>query len=337
MLASERERLRFDGSVEISVVVPVYGCRECLRALHARIRDSVEPLTPSFELVLIDDRSPDGAWETIYTLAQEDPRVRGFRLSRNFGQHAAITAGLAQSRGNWTVVMDCDLQESPEEIPRLYATAREGYDIVYTARDRGRGFRAFASRAYVKLRNFFLQSNANTEHGMLSILSRKVVDAFLRLRDRDREYRIMLDWLGFRHATIQVERAPRHDGKSSYSLGRLLRVAADGMFFQTTVLLRWIVFLGFAVAVGGVGLAIYDVIAYFGDKNPSGYTSLAVLILVLGGLILTSMGVIGLYVGRIFEQVKERPLYVVDDAVERAHDEDVLEHPFDAVTAPNDP
>ena len=337
MLASERERLRRDGdSVELSVVVPVYGCRDCLRALHARIRSSVEPLTPSFELVLVDDRSPDGAWETICALAREDPRVRGFRLSRNFGQHAAITAGLAQSRGAWTVVMDCDLQEAPEEIPRLYATAREGYDIVYTARSRGHGLRALASRAYVKLRNVFLQSNANTEHGMLSILSRKVVDAFLQLRDRDREYRIMLDWLGFRHATIQVERAPRHEGSSSYSLRRLLRVAADGMFFQTTVLLRWIVFLGFAVALGGVGLAIYDVIAYFGDKNPSGYTSLAVLILVLGGLILTSMGVIGLYVGRIFEQVKERPLYVIDDEADPGPATDVLEQPFDAVTAPND-
>ena len=116
----------------------------------------------------------------------------------------------------------------------------------------------------------------------------------------------------------------------------LFRVAADGMFFQTTVLLRWIVFLGFAVALGGIGLAVYDVIAYFGYENPSGYTSLAVLILVLGGLILTSMGVIGLYVGRIFGQVKERPLYVVDDTVERSREEDVLEHPFDAVTAPND-
>jgi dolichol-phosphate mannosyltransferase len=226
--------------------------------------------------------------------------------------------------------MDCDLQEAPEEIPRLYATAREGYDIVYTARSRGHGLRALASRAYVKLRNFFLQSNANTEHGMLSILSRKVVDAFLSLRDRDREYRIMLDWLGFRHATIQVERAPRLEGQSSYSLRRLFRVAADGMFFQTTVLLRWIVFLG------GIALAVYDVIAYFGDDNPSGYTSLAVLILVLGGLILTSMGVIGLYVGRIFEQVKERPLYVIDDAVEPAGESDALEHPFDAVTTPTE-
>ena len=338
MLASERDRLR-DGvdELELSVVVPVYGCRDCLRALHTRIRASVEPLTARFELVLVDDRSPDGAWETICALANEDPRVRGFRLSRNFGQHAAITAGLAQSRGSWTVVMDCDLQEAPEEIPRLYATAREGYDIVYTARDRGRGLRALASRSYVKLRNVFLQSNANTEHGMLSILSRKVVDAFLRLRDRDREYRIMLDWLGFRHATIQVDRAERHDGRSSYSLRRLLRVAADGMFFQTTVLLRWIVFLGFTVAFGGLALATYDVIVYFGGENPSGYTSLAVLILVLGGLILTSMGVIGLYVGRIFEQVKERPLYLIDDAVEAPGERVVAEHPFDAVTSRREP
>jgi polyisoprenyl-phosphate glycosyltransferase len=338
MVASEHERLRDRGeTVELSIVVPVYGCRDCLRALHERIRKSVEPLTSSFELVLVDDRSPDGAWDTICALAHEDPAVRGVRLSRNFGQHAAITAGLAQSRGNWTVVMDCDLQEPPEAIPRLYATAREGYDIVYTARDRGRGLRALAARAYLALRNFFLETNVRSEHGMLSILSRKVVDAFLRLRDRDREYRIMLGWLGFRHATIAVERAPRQAGRSSYTLRRLIRVAFDGVFFQTTVLLRWIVFLGFLVAFGGVLLAIYDVIAYLRDQSPSGYTSLAVLILMLGGLIITSMGVIGLYVGRIFEQVKERPLYVIDDEVEGGGEVRTVGDPFESVPAQREP
>jgi len=303
--------------VELSVVIPVYGCRGCLRALHERLRSSLARITPSFEIVLIDDRSPDGAWQTILELAESDHSVRGFRLSRNFGQHAAITAGLALSRARWTVVMDCDLQEPPEEIPRLYAKAREGYDIVYTRRkDReGSRLRTVAGSTYMRLRRFLLRTGDATNNGTLSILSRKVVDSFLSLRDKDREYLIVLEWLGFRHATIEVERAERYEGRSSYTLGRLFRVAVEGMFFQTTILLRWIVFLGFLVAFAGAVLAAYYVYTYFVTTPLPGYTSIAVLLLLLSGFMITSMGVIGLYVGKVFEQVKGRPLFVIDRQV----------------------
>jgi polyisoprenyl-phosphate glycosyltransferase len=305
------------GEIELSVVIPVYGCEGCLRALHDRLRAALSGLTESFEIVLVDDCSPDGAWETIGELAREDHSVRGFRLSRNFGQHAAITAGLAQARGRWTVVMDCDLQEPPEEIPRLYAKAHQGYDIVFTRRSGSPGsrFRAAAGRAYMRLRRFLLRTGEATNAGTLSILSRKVVDAFLTLRDKDREYLIALEWLGFRHATIEVERAERYEGRSSYTPGRLLRVAVEGMFFQTTILLRWIVFLGFFVAFAGVLLAAYYVYTYFTTTPLPGYTSLAVLMLLLGGFIIVSMGVIGLYVGKVFEQVKGRPLFLIDRQV----------------------
>jgi glycosyltransferase involved in cell wall biosynthesis len=316
MVAGVRE----EHAVEISVVVPVYGCRGCLEALHERLVTSLEPIARDFEIVLVDDRSPDGAWEAIEALAERDPRVRGFRLSRNFGQHAAITAGLAQSRGRWTVVMDCDLQEPPEEIPRLYATAREGYEVVHTRRRRGPESwpRRVAGRAYFRLRNVFLGTRTGTDHGTLSILARPVVDAFLRLGDRDREYLIALDWLGFRSATLEVDRAERHEGRSSYTLGRLARVAVDGLFFQTTTLLRWIVAVGFLIAIAGLGLAVYDIVLYATSGSLPGYTSLAVLVLVLGGFIITSLGVVGLYVGKIFEQVKGRPLFVIDRETEGA-------------------
>ena len=192
--------------VELSVVIPVYGCEGSLRALHDRLRAVLSCVTESFEIVLVDDCSPDGAWGTIQELARKDHSVKGFRLSRNFGQHAAITAGLAQARGRWTVVMDCDLQEPPEEIPRLYAKAQEGYDIVYTRRSGSpeSRFRAAAGRIYMRLRRFVLRTGDATNAGTLSILSRKVVDSFLTLRDKDREYLIVLEWLGFQHATIDV-------------------------------------------------------------------------------------------------------------------------------------
>jgi polyisoprenyl-phosphate glycosyltransferase len=256
-------------------------------------------------------------------IAEHDPRVRIVRLSRNFGQHAAITAGLTRSRGRWTVVMDCDLEEPPEEIPRLYLKALEGYDVVRAARmDRKVSVgRRVVSRAY---RYVFLESDRTTEYGTLSIISRKVVQAFLSLRERDREYNLMLDWLGFTQATVPFVHGERGDGASSYTLRRLVKVAFDGMFFRTTVLLRLIVLLGFFIATAGVGLAAYAIYARYAEDSPPGYTSIVVLVLLLSGFIIISLGTVGLYVGRIFEQVKERPLFVIDEDRFAARDPDAI-------------
>ncbi len=299
--------------VLLSVVVPVYGCADCLVALHARLTDSVRTITDRYELVFVDDRSVDDGWAVLVRLAREDPNVRAFRLSRNFGQDAAITAGLTQATGEWTVVMDCDLQEAPEDIPRLWAAAGEGYDIVRTVR-RGwhhSAFRRATSRVY---RRLTLETDVRPDYSNLSLLSRRVVDAFLRLRDRDREYMIALDWLGFDSTQVEIEHHERHAGESGYTLQRLLRVALDGMFFRSTVLLRLVVLLGFVVAFAGIVVAAFEVADYFlePEKSVPGYTSLAVLLLVLAGFIIVSVGVVGLYVGRIFEQVKNRPLFLID-------------------------
>lgn len=296
---------------ELSVVVPVYGCRGSLRELVRRIEASVAPIVESFELVLVDDRSPDGAWDLLAELAAADPRVHAVRLSRNFGQHAAITAGLSRSRGRWTVVMDCDLQEPPEEIPRLYAKAREGYDVVRSRR-RGRSHPALR-RAASRLHRSLLLRDGGARYSTLSILSRKVVDAVLRLRDRDREYLLMLDWLGFEQTTIEFEHAARPEGDSAYDLRRLLVVGLDGLFFRTTVLLRIVVALGAGVTLAGLAFGAYVLYAYFTVGAPTGYTSLALLVILLSGFIIASLGVVGLYVGRTFEQVRERPLFVVDE------------------------
>ncbi len=302
--------------VQLSVVVPVYGCADCLVALHDRVTQSVALITDAWELVLIDDRSEDGGWEVLERLARRDPHVRAYRLSRNFGQDAAITAGLAEARGEWAVVMDCDLQEAPEDIPRLWA-AREGHDLIRTVRRdwRHSRFRRWTSRIY---RRLTLETDVRPDYSNLSLLSRPVIDAFLRLRDRDREYMIALDWLGFDSAALEIEHHERHAGRSGYTLERLIRVALDGMFFRSTLLLRLVVLLGFAVALVGIGVAAFEVIDYFveSQKTVPGYTSLAVLLLVLAGFIIVSVGVVGLYVGRIFEQVKDRPLFLIDRQAE---------------------
>jgi polyisoprenyl-phosphate glycosyltransferase len=301
---------------ELSVVIPVFGCARHLDELYERLGAAIGPLTDDFELVFVDDASRDGAWPRLVALAESDPRVRVFGLSRNFGQDAAITAGLAKARGRWVIVMDCDLQEPPEAIPELYARAQEGFEVVRTERgERGHSrLRRAASSAY---RRLLLEETAHPEYSNMSLLSRRAVDAFNQMRDRDREYHLMLDWLGFDSAVVPIAFASR-EGESSYTLGELVRVALDGVFFRTTVFLRVVVFLGFLVAAVGGALAIYNIVYYFVAGQPTGYTSLIVLLVLFSGLIIVSVGVVGLYVGRIFEQVKSRPLFVIARQIDRA-------------------
>ena len=303
----------------LSVVVPVYSCDECLRALQSRLLPALGSIGPDYEIVYVDDRSPDGAWTTLKQLAEEDSRVRAVRLSRNFGQQAAITAGLAHSRGRFTVVMDCDLQDPPEVIPELYAKAAEGYDIVLARRAARRHSlgRRLAARLYQKFLKMFIGVEISSDYGAFSIISDRARSAFLEIQDSDRHYIPILHWLGFERTDIEFEHAERHAGTSAYSFGQLVRLATQGIFFQTTTLLRWIVYTGFVIALMGVALAIYFVIAYFffTPRIPPGWTSLAVLLLLIGGFIISSTGVTGLYIGKIFSQVKHRPLYIVEEEV----------------------
>ena len=306
--------------LEISVVVPVFKCAECLRHLHERLHAALAQIPGEHEIILVDDRSPDESWSILRQLADEDESLRLIRLSRNFGQHAAITAGIEYARGQWIVVMDCDLQDPPEEIPRLYARAREGAEIVYARRTGRRGpwFRRTASRMYFRLLNASLGTDFDPDYGNFTIISRKVRDAFLRFRDKDRHYLMILRWLGYDHASIDVAHADRYAGESAYTLGTLLRFAMDGLFFQSTTLLRWSTYVGFVASLCGVLLAGFFVVNYFLENPYPGWTSLAVLMLLIGGLTITTIGIAGLYIGKIFTQVKDRPLYVVDAVADRS-------------------
>ena len=263
----------------------------------------------------MDDRSPDGAWQILRELTIADPRVRALRLSRNFGQQAAITAGIGASRSTWTVVMDCDLQDPPEFVADLYAKAQEGFDIVLGRRKEKKHsfFRLLAARLYFRFLRLFLGVHISGEYGSFSIIAAKVREAFLRVPDRDRHYLPILLWLGFNRASIDYEHGERHAGKSSYSLRSLVRLAVEGVFFQTASLLRWIVYLGFCVALAGALLAVALIVLAILVNPPPGWTSLAVLILLVGGFIIVSTGVTGLYIGKIFQQVKNRPLFLVDE------------------------
>jgi len=221
---------------------------------------------------------------------------------------------LAEARGDLAVVMDCDLQDPPSLIPALYEKLQEGFDLVLAKRvERSHSaFRRLAARAYFSLLSRMTSERIDGSYGSFSILSRKVVNSFLLFAERERHYLFILRWLGFRIGSVDYVQQRRHAGESSYGVARLLRHAIDGMLFQTSVLLRWIVGLGFLFALAGIAMAGYFAWRHFFYTSLPGWTSLVVLILISTGTILIGLGVVGLYVGRIFDQTKQRPLYVVD-------------------------
>jgi len=213
--------------------------------------------------------------------------------------------------------MDCDLQDPPEDLPRLYAKALEGYDIVFGRRVRKPTgwLRGLLGRMYFRGIRVFAGADLDGQFGSFSVISRKVVDAFLTFKDQDRHYMMILTWLKFDTAAVDYQPAARYEGRSSYSLPKLIEHALDGVFFQTTVLLRWIVYTGFGLAVLGVLLALRVVYAKLVGTVFPGWTSLVAGGLFLGGFVILSTGITGLYIGKVFDQVRARPVYVVDRMV----------------------
>jgi polyisoprenyl-phosphate glycosyltransferase len=309
-----------NGGPDLSVVVPVYGCGACVAHLHERLTAVLTQMNVSYEIVLVDDRAGDGSWPQIERMAEADGAVRGVLLSRNFGQHAAITAGLTQARGARVAVMDCDLQDPPEDLPRLYAKSLEGHEIVFGRRVRKPTgwLRGLLGRMYFRGIKVFAGADLDGQYGSFSVITRKVVDAFLTFKDEDRHYMMILNWLKFDTVAVDYQPAPRYKGRSSYSLPKLIDHALDGVFFQTTVLLRWIVYMGFALAGLGGLLALRVVYARIVGTVFPGWTSLVAGGLFVGGFIILSTGITGLYIGKVFDQVRARPVFVVDRVTEGA-------------------
>ena len=303
-----------EGPVRLSVIIPVYGARECLVMLHQRLVLALEPLVSSFEILMVNDASPDGSWEVIEELAARDPRVRGLDLSRNFGQHHAIAAGLDYARGEWAVVMDCDLQHPPEEIEKLYRKAMEGHDIVLGRRSRRKdGFlKRAGSRFFMGLLGYLTGVRLDSTLSNFSIVSRPVIRELQTLREQNRSYPILLGWLGFGLALVDYEHAPRFTGRTSYTFPRLVRFAVESIISRSNKPLWLSIRFGFFLALGAFlygGWLIFRNLRW-GIPVP-GWTSVIVLICFVGGLLFINLGILGLYMGKIFEQSKGRPLYVL--------------------------
>ncbi|MBN2201027.1 glycosyltransferase family 2 protein [bacterium] len=303
---------------EISVVIPVYGCSACLAELTARIRDSLKPVTSRFEIILVNDASPDDSWSAIRDLCKKNKRVKGVSLSRNFGQHHAITAGLDLCAGEWAVVMDCDLQDRPEEIPNLYNKAKEGYDIVLARRSSRRDswIKKTASRAFYRILAFLTGSEQDETIANFGIYGGKVIREVVRLRESVRYFPTMVKWVGFKTATLDVRHAPRTHGKTSYNFRKMLRLSLDIILAYSDKPLRLIVTAGAWIAFLSILFGIFIMIKWFrGEIEVMGYASLITSLWFLSGVILATLGMTGLYIGKIFETVKNRPLYIVAEKI----------------------
>jgi len=299
---------------DISIVSPVYCCADCLRALCARISAALTSIGASYEIVLVDDASPDAAWPVMQELAANDARIKAIRLSRNFGQHAAISAGLEHTRGRWVVVLDCDLQDRPEEIAALYAKAQEGHDIVFAEREaRQDGWlKRSSSRVFIALLNWLSGADYDYRTANFGIYSRAVVDAVRSMGDRARFFPVMVRWTGFRRTSIPVQHDARGNGGSSYTLRKLLKLALDIMLSYSDKPLRLVATTGIVISLVALVMTAFSLYRYLhGDVTVAGYTSLIASMWLLAGVMLFCMGIIGLYVGRVFESVKSRPLFIV--------------------------
>ena len=298
----------------ISVVIPVYKAELCLGELYRRLKTSLESISPDFEIVLVEDCGGDNSWQVIERLAAADPRVRGIQFSRNFGQHYGITAGLEHCHGEWVVVMDCDLQDRPEEIPRLYAKAQQGYDIVLARRGARRDplLKRFASWLFYKLFSYLADIDYDGQTGNFRIMSRKVVTNFLRMHEQLRFFGGLVQWLGFPTASIEVEHAERFEGNSTYTFAKLWKLAAETIIAYSDKPLRLAVRFGFIMAFLAFcyGMFILGYALFYGSPIP-GWNSLIVSLYFIGGIIISILGIIGIYLGKTFDESKKRPLYIV--------------------------
>lgn len=299
----------------ISVVSPVYKAEKIVDELVRRLSASLSKITDNYEIVLVEDGGGDKSWEKIEENCIKDKKIKGIRLSRNFGQHYAITAGLKEASGDIIVIMDCDLQDDPEHIGKLYNEFNNGYDVVFTKRI-GRKhsfFKMVTAKIYNSLFKIFSDKNYDLDVGSMTMISRRVRDEFLKLKDQDRLYIQLLKWVGFRSTYVSVEHRERYEGTSTYSLSKLFVTAIQGWTSYSDKLLRLSIYSGLIISFLSLLAGMSIVLSYFLLKYQPGWPSLIVAILFSTGLILMSIGITGIYIGKIFEQTKERPLYIIDE------------------------
>ena len=301
----------------MSIVVPVFRAEGTLRELYTRLRTVVCSINPDYEFVFVEDCGGDQSWDIILDICKTDARVKAIRFSRNFGQHHGITAGIDHCDGNWVVVMDCDLQDQPEDIPRLYDKAQQGFDVVIgrRAERKDSAIKRFYSWCFYRVLGYLTDSIYDSRIGNFRIMSRRAMVQVRAMREQVRFFVGLVQWIGFPSATIDVEHAERKGGKSTYTFAKQWQLATDAMIAYSDKPLKLAIRLGFGTAFLSISLGaglIYG--AFFHGRDwLTGWASLMVSIYFIGGVIIAILGIIGVYLGKTFDEVKRRPIYVVRD------------------------
>ncbi|MDR0326258.1 MAG: glycosyltransferase family 2 protein [Oscillospiraceae bacterium] len=306
-------------SVTVSVVVPLYNEEEVIHESYRRLKEVMDGTGEGYELIFVNDGSRDQTWAMACALAEADPRLRLIGFSRNFGHQTAITAGMDEAAGDAVVVIDADLQDPPEVIPRMIEKWREGYQVVYGLRTKRKG-ESFFKKATAKL--FYRTLNALTDvtlpvdAGDFRLIDRAVCDTLKKLPERNRYVRGLVSWVGFQQTAVEYVRAERFAGVTKYPLRKMLRLAGDALTSFSYKPLKLSILIGSLVSIASFVYAIVIICQrLFTDILISGWATLACLTLFFNGIILIMMGIIGQYVGRIYDETKGRPLYIVAQRV----------------------
>lgn len=302
----------------ISIVSPVYRAEKILPTLVGEIDKVMLKIKEDYEIILVDDRSPDNSWEVMKTLASENLKLKIFRLSRNFGQHPAIMAGLSKAKGEWIVVMDCDMQDQPKEIEKLYHKAKEGYDVVLARREIRKDSlsKRLGSSIFHKVFKFFAGIEMNKEVANFGIYKKKIIDSVLKIDDNIKFFPFFVNWVGYKTTAIPVEHAQRDEGKSSYGFYKLFSLAFNAIVSFSDKPLKMFVWFGTFISGLSILVGVFFIIQYIlGNISEPGFTSLIISIWFLSGIIISCIGILGIYIGKTFNQTKNRPVFIIDEKI----------------------
>ncbi|WP_395044764.1 glycosyltransferase family 2 protein [Flavobacterium sp.] len=302
--------------MDISIVSPIYKAEFFLDKLVFEIQKTMSIINVDWEIILVDDRSKDDSWQKMKDLSTKNKNIKSIRLSRNFGQHPAIMAGLSHANGEWIVVMDCDLQDQPKEIVKLYKKALEGFEIVQARRKNREDnfFKKLSSKIFSKVYGYFTDTKYDNEIANFGIYNKKVINSILEISDYIKFFPLFVNFVGYKSTTIAVEHASRESGKTSYSFSKLVSLAFNTLISFSNKPLKLFVKFGMIISILSFCTGIYYIYQAMNHEiEVLGFTTIIVSIWFLSGIIITTIGITGIYVGKIFDQTKNRPVFIIDE------------------------
>jgi len=305
----------------LTVVVPVFNEVETIDVFYARMKKVLESLSPmSYELIFVDDGSRDGSFAKLTGLADHDTRVRVVKLSRNFGHQNAVTAGVDTAQGDAVVIIDADLQDPPEVIPSMFRKWREGYDVVYGVRENREGekwMKRYTAALFYRLMKRITRIEIPVDVGDFRLMSRRVVDKFKQIRERDRFIRGLVSWVGFRQTGVMYKREKRYAGETKYPIGKMIKFSLDGITSFSQAPLKIATWIGYGVSLIALLYTMIIIVEKFMGMTVPGFASIMAGMLFLGGVQLICLGIMGEYIGRIFNETKARPIYIIEEVYEK--------------------